>query len=361
MGEIAGKERNVRLIAWLVALIAVMAAGFALKATRIVTMPLAFAFFIVVLVHPFHRKLCGVLSRRFQKFGLVLTMLLILLVLTLFGAGIWFSVTAVADRFPGYADKIIRFWQDLTEQGGRYSINLPRDIPPPGEGKSALGGMYGAVVTSLSSLVEVLVLVFFLVLLLLFELGEWKAKVEKAFPGRGAGQVIETARTIAKKVRVYFLVHTVISALSAAGAAAWLLIMGVDFALVWGLLTFLLNYVPYIGSVIAVFPPSLVALLQLGPGPALVVLSGLAVIDQVMGNYVDPRIQGQKLVISPTVILISLVFWSWVWGVAGALLAVPLTITIVITCDHIPALKPLAQLLSRGPGSRAGGREGGET
>ena len=104
--------------------------------------------------------------------------------------------------------------------------------------------------------------------------------------------------------------------------------------MVWALLTFALNYIPNLGSIVAVMPPSLMALVQHGPIRGLITLGGLAVIEQVIGNYVDPRMQGRRLQVSPVVVLVALVFWTWMWGVPVALLAVPMTVTLLAAAAH---------------------------
>ena len=105
-------------------------------------------------------------------------------------------------------------------------------------------------------------------------------------------------------------------------------ICGVDFALLWGLLAFLLNYIPTLGMFIATIPPVVVALIQFGPGSALLVLAGYGVINFTLGNFVEPRIMGRALGLSPLVVFMSMVFWGWLWGPIGALFAVPLTMVI---------------------------------
>src|SRR5690606_4682895 len=134
--------------------------------------------------------------------------------------------------------------------------------------------------------------------------------------------------------------------LTAVMIAGWLLLVGMDLVFLWAILQFVLNYVPTLGSIVAGTFPAVYALVQFGAGKALLVIGGIVLIEQVMGNYVDPRLQGRTLDISPLVVLVSIVFWGWVWGVAGALLAVPLTATIMIVCAHIPALEPVALVLS---------------
>jgi AI-2 transport protein TqsA len=157
---------------------------------------------------------------------------------------------------------------------------------------------------------------------------------------------------IAGKVRRFLLIRTVLGLISAVIAFVWLTVLGVDFAFVWALLTVLLNYVPNVGSIVAALLPALFALMQHGWLWALAVIAGLAVTEQVIGNYIDPKLQGRNLNVSPLVVLLSVIFWGWVWGVAGAVLAVPLTVTIVVVCAHVPALRPVTLLLSRSADER---------
>ena len=113
-----------------------------------------------------------------------------------------------------------------------------------------------------------------------------------------------------------------------------------------GLLALLLNFIPTVGSLIAGIFPVLFAFAQKDPGTALLVGGGLLVIEQVMGNFVDPKLLGERLSVSPLVILVSLLVWSWIWGIAGALIAVPMTVLLTVTFAQVPALRPVALFLS---------------
>lgn len=118
-----------------------------------------------------------------------------------------------------------------------------------------------------------------------------------------------------------------------------------DFALFWGLLAFVLNYIPTIGSVIAAVPAVLVALLQLGAGPAIGMAAVYLTVNMVIGNFVDPIVIGRQLRLSPLIVLMSLVFWGWVWGLTGAFLSVPLTIAVRIVLEHTGSLTRIAKMM----------------
>ena len=130
------------------------------------------------------------------------------------------------------------------------------------------------------------------------------------------------------------------------------LIMGLDLALLWGVTAFLLNYVPTLGPAAAIVPPTVFALLQFGGiERAAGVFFGVGAIQFLIGNFVDPKIEGRAVALSPVVVLFAVVLWGWIWGVLGALTAVPLTVTIVIVCQHFDGTRWVAALLSEVEGA----------
>jgi predicted PurR-regulated permease PerM len=128
-------------------------------------------------------------------------------------------------------------------------------------------------------------------------------------------------------------------------------VVGVDFPVLWGVLAFFLNYVPNIGSIVAAIPPTLLALLGLGGGASFAILTGYVVINNVLGNIVEPRVMGQGLGLSPFAVLLSLVFWGWVLGPIGMLLSIPLTMAVKIAMESGDQTRWIAVLL--GPGAAA--------
>jgi AI-2 transport protein TqsA len=146
-------------------------------------------------------------------------------------------------------------------------------------------------------------------------------------------------------VKQYMAIKTWVSLATGVLIAGWLAILGVDYALLWGVLAFALNYVPNIGSIIAAVPAVLLALIQLGAGKALGAAAGYVVVNLVMGNAVEPRFMGRGLGLSTLVVFLSLIFWGWVLGPVGMLLSVPLTITAKIALDSRAETRWLAVML----------------
>ncbi|MFA9461012.1 AI-2E family transporter [Thiohalorhabdus sp. Cl-TMA] len=341
----SGQAQKIAL--FLLAAITAILVGGALKATYIVTMPLAVAFFIAILVLPFQNWLSRILPDRLWWLSIIATMLGILIVVGALITAMWYSFGAVLDKAPQYADTVQQYWEQIQAWAKRKGLPLQETLRQTEGISSTLIGFLTSSLASFWIVAGMLVLVFFLVLLMLLESKEWRVKVRRGLGFEESAATVEAVDAIAFRVRQYLLVKTAVSLLSGVSAGLWLWLMDVDFALLWGLLTFLLNYLPNIGSIIAVFPPTILAFIQFGLWGGLIVVGGLTLIEQILGNLVGPRLEGRTLAISPMVVLVSIVFWGWVWGVVGALIGVLLTTTIIIICDQIPTLRPVAILLRR--------------
>jgi AI-2 transport protein TqsA len=142
------------------------------------------------------------------------------------------------------------------------------------------------------------------------------------------------------------MIRLVLGLLTAALYVVWLWIMGVDLLTTWAILTVVLTFVPNLGSIISGTLPVIYAVLTRDLGTALAVGAGLFAIEQIVGNYIDPIIAGREVAVSPLVVLVSLLVWTFVLGPVGALLATPATIAIMIVCARIDPLRPFALMLS---------------
>ena len=171
-----------------------------------------------------------------------------------------------------------------------------------------------------------------------------------AFGDRGGN--LERLEQMAQQVQKYLAVKTVVSLGTGFLAFAWVWTLGVDFPLMWGLVAFLFNYIPNIGSIVAAVGPSVLALVQVDLGRALVVASGYVALNIAFGNILEPTLLGRKLGMSVLVVFLSLVFWGWVWGPMGLLLAVPITMTFKIAFENTDDLRWIAVLLDAKPRAR---------
>lgn len=171
-------------------------------------------------------------------------------------------------------------------------------------------------------------------------------KINKAF-GKNSERVRKIISAISEQVSRYLGTLTLISFVT--GVCAWLVLTVLDVRLAagWGVLTFLLNFIPTVGSIIATIPPVVMAVIQFSPGlfrPFLVLLS-LTTIQLTIGNIITPKVMGDKLGVSPVMILLSLLLWGMIWGIPGALLSTPIISIIKIVCENIPVLNSIAILI----------------
>ena len=336
-----------KVVVWLLGVIAAILIAAALKASAPVTMPLAFAYFLAVLVYPMQVWLGDRLPERLHGLAVLLTMLAVLGVLAL-GIGLLvFALQLVVSGAPEHIDQLENRLGALRDWARNHGIDS-QDLGLDGERLRQLGERLLSGLTSAATISAFALLIFFFTLLMLLEARSWRRKAAAALRGSRTAAVLDAIGSIGLKVRKYLLIRTLAGLISGLAAGLWLWLLGVDFAVLWGLLFFLLNYVPNLGSLVAGIPPALLAFLQLGLGWALVAVAGLVLIDQVIGNYLDPRLQGRTLNMSSLVVLISVILWGWIWGVVGTLLAVPMTVTIMSACERIPALRPIAILLQGG-------------
>lgn len=316
-----------------------------LKWSHVATMPLAFAAFLIALCWPLQERL----ERRLPRWAaFTVTVLVLLLALSAFIGALWWSAELVAQRAPQYADRIQQVYGQLQGWLRGYGLEMPQSA----SGSGGLGGgLARSLVGGAASTLSLLALVLALTILGLIEVRSFQERARKAFRHESHGaHLIESVRQIAAKCQQYLWALGVTAFLQGVTVYFLSLALGLDFAFVWALVAFLLNFVPTIGSMVAVIPPSLFALLQFDSiGRVLAVFLGMTVLQVVMGNYIDPLIKGRFVALSPVVVLVSIVFWGWIWGVPGALLGVPITVAVVIATDHFPRTRWIARLLSSDP------------
>ena len=191
-------------------------------------------------------------------------------------------------------------------------------------------------------------LVFLFVLFLIAEKVTFPHRVALAFGDEQGVRFLLIVESINQAISQYVAVKTLVSVLAGLLSYAVLTLFGVELAASWALLIFLLNYIPYVGSLVACALPIVLSFLQFEDAiwKPIVIAIGLIGIQQGIGNWIEPRMAGQRLDVSPLLIVLSLTFWWTVWGIFGAILAVPLLVIVRIILDNIPETKPIATLIS---------------
>ncbi len=194
----------------------------------------------------------------------------------------------------------------------------------------------------------VMTLVFLLFMLL--EVPGWDAKVDRAFPTPQAERIRMIMNAVSEQTSRYLGAMIMVSFITGICVYATLMIIGVEFAAGWAMMAFFLNFIPNIGPLIATIPPVLMAALQYGhtSPQALVTLGIIGLIQIVTGNIIAPKMFGDSLGLSPVVVMLSLLLWSLILGIPGAILSVPIASIIKIVCENIPVLRPIAVIMGTG-------------
>lgn len=191
-------------------------------------------------------------------------------------------------------------------------------------------------------------IVLIYVLFLLIEQRGFDKKMRALFPDtERRDKVRNLLHRMQAQIQTYVAIKTFTSVLTGGISYAVLLVVGVDFAVFWGFIIFLLNYIPTVGSLLGIIFPALLALIQFPtPGPFFIVLGGIGVVQFLIGSVLEPRLTGASLNISPLVVILSLALWGSIWGIVGMFLCVPLTVIAMIILSHFERTRPIAILLS---------------
>lgn len=327
----------------LLAIVATLLVLAGLKWSAPVTLPLAFAVFLIALFWPLQVRLQHRLGR---GAGTLITLVVFLAAVGAFVGALWYAVAEVAEQAPKFSGELQRYREQFHGWAQRLGL---ADATAGGNAyaRQASEAMARQAVTLVSAFV--LVVAWFVLGLL--EVRDYRDKLRRV----SDADWFEPTRRAAANFQRYFIVRTAVGLVT--GALVWLAawLIGLEFAFVWGLLNFVLNYIPTIGSIVAVVPPVLFALLQFQSlVMAALVLAVIGGVQLIMGNFVDPRVQGRYLSLSPLVVLVAVVFWGWLWGPAGALIGVPITVAVVIATYAFPQTRWIAVLLARPrePGSQ---------
>jgi len=335
----------------LLTVIAVILLGAVLKMTASIVLPLVIAVFLSFIIAP--------LVNHLDRLHIPRVIAILMVVLVLFGfmflVFLFFqtSVNSFIKQYPKYAARFIEISSQIEYMiKSRFNIqfDFSTDINWQGALREYLVSFSGSIMKFFTSVVLILIFLIFLLL----EKHLFRGKLARAFDeptGRRIGVMFEHInQQVSRYINLKFFISL------ATGICVWffLFVIGVDFPLVWGVLAFLLNFIPSIGSFILVVITITMGIIQFYPQMGKIVSVSISMIGTqlVIGNFLDPRLQGQRLNLSPFLILFSLIFWGWIWGSVGMFLAVPLTVVLKIICENIPGLRPIAVMMERGGENR---------
>jgi len=327
-------------------IIVLFISGIILKLAKPILFPFFLALFISYAISPL---LDLMIRLKFPKaLAIVLILIFTFAFLYLLGLLLYSSGKYFASELPKYSEKINSLISDFADSLSR----LPVKIDVPGLvsqfNVEKVANFLVATLGSFLSFLTNLLLVFVFVIFILAGRDKVARKIARAFAEERATYVTRVLESINHQIQKYLAVKTFLSLLNGALVALILVIFGVDFALLLGFVTFILNFIPSIGSIIATIIPVIIAFVQFGNSlTPLWVLIAIAGTDAVLGNFVDPKLMGQSLDLSPLLVVFTLIFWGWLWGVPGMVLSVPLLAVIKIIFENIPSLQFLAVLMSK--------------
>jgi predicted PurR-regulated permease PerM len=329
------------------AAVVVLVAG--LRAAAPLLGPLLLALFLATLSLPLLRWLLARSVR--PSLAVLITVLANISLLTAFGFALTGALNGFAKVAPGYLEQLYGMFNSAMEALRERGIDLAERFAAaqidPGQIVGQVGGLLGRSVARLASAVSYVTVVVVALIFLLSETVNFPAKLERVIgKDRPASQYF---RRISRDFQRYLGVKTVVSLGTGLVIGLWCWLLGVDFPLLWGLIAFLLNYIPVLGSILAAVPTVLLTLVQLGSGRAALVALGYLLVNILVGNLLEPHLMGRRFGLSPLVVFVALVFWAWVFGPLGMILAVPMTMALKIALEYSDRWRWLALLVEPAP------------
>jgi predicted PurR-regulated permease PerM len=324
-------------------ILVVIAVGAVLSMTGNIVMPLVVAALLSFALNPVVDRL-----KRWgvpRPIGIGVVIAIILAFGFLVGVVLYSSVQSLLREFPAYQQRFIELYDDLVS-----ALDLPADIINRFDLPRIIGGFALDFGGGFLSFAGGLTLMVVFILFLLLERPYFRSKLLAAIQSSRTERVSRVIVHINRQVGRYIGVKLLVSGMTGFIVFWSFYFIGVDFAFIWGILTFLFNFIPTIGSISISVLSYLFVLIQFFPSWTPIVLAAGAMTGTqlVIGNILDPKLQGDRLNLSPVLILVSLLFWNWLWGVLGMFLAVPLTAAIKIAFENIPGLEWIAVLMSTG-------------
>lgn len=261
-----------------------------------------------------------------KPLSLALTILIVIVIMGFFTSILGVAINNMVSKAPFYQDKIAELYHEglvsLSARGIDVSEVQKLDIFSPDK-------IVGYMTSFLQNIFSTFGNFFFVVLLMVFILIEFADITLKADRGEFAEDSWQNRfGDISDDLKKYVSINAIAGLMAAVADFALLLVLGVDFAILWGFLAFLFSFIPNIGFVLSVLPPALLALLEFGWGHCILVVVGYVIFNSIVDNIIKPRFLGKEFKMSILVVFLSLLFWGWLLGAIGAVLGVPLTLSV---------------------------------
>jgi len=318
-----------------------------LKIAASVILPFTISILLAFVMYPLVKWLDKL---KFPRFASILLIVIIMgIILYILGMVIYTTGKTIFSFYPKYEERlteiyiwIARFFDLSYDESKTFFENMWNQLGVRSFIRSSTGSVANV---SLKFIQNAVLTIIFMVFILL-EASYFKEKLEVAFEKRSE-RINQMGHDLMDQVTRYLAAKFVMSLANGIIFVAAFSLVGLEFAVVWGVIQFFLNFIPTLGSVVTGLGISLFALIQFWPNPApiIIVVAIVLVTNIILGNILDPKIVGDHVGISPLMILLSLAIWGYLWGFAGLVLAVPMTVIIRIVCDNIPILEPVSTLI----------------
>jgi len=333
---------------FLVTIITCILAGAVLKITVTVLLPFTIALLLAFVMYPMVASLEKLRIPRF--FSILLAVVFIVAGLYFFGMVLFSSGRTILTLYPKYETRLTEVY---AWAAGFFELSYDDQLSFIQNLWAQLGvrSQIRYITIALSNfsirfLRDAFMVVLFVVFLLI-EAAYFREKIDLAFENKRSVKIKKIGVDVMRQVSRYLSIKFFISLVTGAIVACGFSLVGLEFALVWGVIQFILNFIPSIGSIAVGVGSGVFALLQFWPDPVPVILVVVIMLgtNMIIGNFLEPKIMGDNLGLSPIVVLLALMVWGWLWGFAGMILAVPMMVIIKISCENIPYLEPISILL----------------
>jgi AI-2 transport protein TqsA len=314
-----------------------------LYSARSILAPVAFSLFIIAIVWPFQRRLQASIPK---LLALAITIIVILVVITLLGWLMVWGFSRVGQWLIANSLRFQMLYMQASDWLEGHGFSLASQLAENFNMSWVIRGVQ-EVGGRLNAFITFVVITFVFTVLGLLEVDVVRRNIERLESREIGRSLLAAGEDIAAKFQKYMLVRSVMSVLTGAVIWAVALLAGLELATAWGVIAFVLNYIPFIGPLVATVFPTLFAIAQFESWQlALVIFVCLNLIQFMIGSYLEPRIAGATLSVSPFLILFAVFFWSFLWGIPGAFIGVPIVIAALAICEQHESSKWVTTLLS---------------
>jgi predicted PurR-regulated permease PerM len=341
LGALDGDDRSVAPLRAIAIVVLVLLAVLGLREVADLLVPILFGLFLALIVAPVISRLqARGMGRSAALAGAVGVVLAVVVVTAIVIA---FSVGELVVRVPTYQDRLTTLLSDVESLLAGFGIAFDPEALPALVSSDAVASLVRPIGSAVSGGLGALFVMLFTLVYALTGARSMRARAQAALGEHHA--IFAGVERFGTDLRRYLVVRAQLGLFAAVLVLVLLVVLGVPLAALWAFLVFAASFIPTIGTFIALVPPTVLALLESGPGTAAAVAVGYTLVNLAQDYLLQPRMMGTELNLSPLVVFLSVIAWAWILGPAGALLAVPLTVGLVVLLEAYPGSRPVGSLM----------------